>query len=129
MKSRRRFIKLVVLFAIVASTLSFCSVYYRLEDKDTMTSAEASAEINMAAFFAVVALPSSLAHSRSILTLPLMTIAAGLPEPKVDEAIAPSLYFKTDVKRCADSIFSSILLTDNLDSGLIAAGSCKLKKL
>lgn len=129
MNSRRILFKLVVLFAIVIGTQPFCSVYYRLEGKTMITTDEAGDEINMATLLAIASVPSLLAQSSSIFTLPLMTIAAGLPVPDVGEAIAPSLYFKTDVKRCADSIFSSILLTESLDSGFITAGSCKLKSV
>ncbi len=68
-------------------------------------------------------------RSSSILTLPLLTIAAGLPAPKVEDVISSSLYDKSEVKRCASSISSSILLTESIDSGLIAARARKLKKL
>ncbi|MBM9502702.1 hypothetical protein JWG44_20825 [Leptospira sp. 201903071] len=123
------FFRFLVIFTIITSTQFFCSTYYQFQGKDTVTIEEAKLEIDTAAFFAVLAVPNSLMRPSSILTLPSLTIAAGLPAPKVDDVISSSLYDEAEVKRCAASISSSIILSESLDSGFIAASACKLKKL
>ncbi|MBM9578353.1 hypothetical protein JWG45_14460 [Leptospira sp. 201903070] len=125
----RMLFRFLVLFAIITSTQFFCSTYYQLQGTDTIATEEARLEIDTTAFFAVLAVPNSLKNSNSILILPSLTIAAGLPVPKVEDAISTSLYDKAEVKKCASSISSSIILSESIDSGFISASACKLKKL
>lgn len=114
----------IVSLLVVALTFS-CSTVYDAAGKGTIKSTEAAFQLQNAVFVGMVATVATTSNRLGSLTsISFIDSAAG-----IDAKDTSALYEKKKVDACADSILSSIVLTSNIDSGLIAASSCKLKKL
>ncbi|RHX88446.1 TIGR04452 family lipoprotein [Leptospira stimsonii] len=114
----------VLSFLILTFTLS-CSSFYDATGKGTIKSTEAAFQLQNAVFVGMVAtVATTSSRLGSLTSVTFIDSAAG-----IDSKDTSALYEKKKVDACADSILTSIVLTSNLDSGLIAASSCKLKKL
>ncbi|AOP35144.1 hypothetical protein A0128_15620 [Leptospira tipperaryensis] len=115
---------LIVFLLIVTMTFS-CSGFYDLVGSKTVKSTEAAFQLQDAVFIGMVTIVGTTSNRLGSLTsISFIDSVAG-----IDAKDTSALYEKKKVDACADSILSSIVLTSNIDSGLIAASSCKLKKL
>ncbi|TGM53019.1 TIGR04452 family lipoprotein [Leptospira adleri] len=112
-----------------------CAAFYDTTGLDSMTGPEAAVKIDEAVLIGMTAVlattssrtsstTSTRSSSGSLFSLAYISSTAG-----IDDEDSKALYESKKVKACADSILSTIVLTQNTDSGLIAASACKLKKL
>lgn len=125
----------LALFTLILFLNVSCAAFYNTTGMDSITATEAALKIDEAVLVGMTAIlatsssktsttTSSRSSSGSIFSLAYISSTAG-----IDDKDTKALYESKKVKACADSIMSTIVLTQNTDSGLIAASSCKLKKL
>ncbi|TGL76384.1 TIGR04452 family lipoprotein [Leptospira yasudae] len=124
---------IAVVFILSAILNVSCSGFYNAVGRDSILSSEAGLKIDEAVLIGMTSIiatrngttsTSTSANSGSLFSLAYISSTAG-----IDEEDTKALYEKKKVEACADSILSTIVLTQNTDSGLIAASACKLKKL